>query len=87
MNELYPQAKHHNYSESSLVLRFLTRFLWCSGEGALHRPAVGVVSSTDATFVLDLSGANLSITANFLKITTAKPTTKGGWVNFFFFLI
>lgn len=50
--------------------RSLTGFLWGSGEGALNRPAVGVVSSTDAAFVLNLGGANLSITANFLKTTT-----------------
>lgn len=49
----------------------LTGLLWGSGKGALDRPAVGVVSSTDAAFVLNLGGANLSITANFLKTTTA----------------
>lgn len=51
-------------------LRTLTGFLWGSGKGALNRPAVGIVSSTDATFVLNLGGANLSITADFLKTTT-----------------
>lgn len=60
--------------------RHLTGFLWGSGKGALNRPAVGVVSSTDAAFVFNLGGANLSITANFLKTTTG-----GGfflkWIN------
>lgn len=50
--------------------RTLTGFLWGSGKGALNRPAVGVVSSADAAFVLNLGGANLPITANFLKTTT-----------------
>lgn len=54
----------------SLTTVTLTGFLWGSGKGALNRPAVGVVSSADATFVLNLGGANLSIAANFLKTTT-----------------
>lgn len=83
MNELYPQTKHLRYSESCQALCVLTGFLWGSGKGALHCPAVGVVSSADATFVVDLGGANLSITANFLKTTTTTTTTtERGRVNF-----
>lgn len=55
---------------TAMFPRTLTGFLWGSGEGSLNRPAVGVVTSADAAFVLNLGGANLSITANFLKTAT-----------------
>lgn len=79
MNELHPHAMHLRYSESGSILRVFTGFLWGSGKGALHRPAVGVVTSADAAFVLDLGRANLSIAANFLK---TRKTTEGGRVSF-----
>lgn len=39
---------------------------------------MGVVSSADAALVLNLGGANLSVTANFLRTTQ----TERSWVNF-----
>lgn len=75
MRELYNKASKILWEG----LRFLTRFLWGSGKGTLNCPAVGVVSSTDATFVLNLDRANLSIAAYFLKTTT---TTHRGQVIF-----
>lgn len=50
-----------------LVLCALTRFFWRSGEGSFNGAAVGVVSTTNATFVLNFAGANLSVAADFLK--------------------
>lgn len=45
----------------------LTRFLWRSGESSFNGAAVGVVPTTNATFVLNFVGANLSVAANFLE--------------------
>lgn len=45
----------------------LTRFFWRSGEGSFNSAAVGVVSTTNATFVLNFDGAYLSVATDFLE--------------------
>lgn len=49
------------------VHSFLTWLLWGLGQGALHCPAVGVVTPTDPTFVLLLQGSDLLVAANMLS--------------------
>ena len=61
------------------VHSFLTWLLWGLGQGALHCPAVGVVTPTDPTFVLLLQGAWLvregALPENFLFLLLAYATS------------
>ena len=47
--------------------RHLTKLPGSSGEGPLHSSTMGVISSTDATLILNLVRADFFITAHFLQ--------------------
>lgn len=76
---MHPELRRHGkkiMERFSLQTRcsVLTRFLWCSSKSSFDGATVRVVPTADATFVLHLVGADLSVAANFLK--TEKTTTR-----------
>lgn len=57
---------------SCFISCVLTGFLRRPSEASLHRTAVGVVSSTNSTFVLHFAGTDLSITADLLETRNSR---------------